>query len=199
MHNWCGYHSPGKMLLTPQPILLLLMTVCTMVVVLIQPSVIYLDEPTSGLDSSMALRITKMLKGICSRGSRTVCMTIHQPSIKVYDCMDEVMFLHKGRILYKDSSHGVVNYMKKKFDVAVPDFANCAELFLEYVAEHEEDGDFETNLTCDDSEHFPMTERGSSIIPDRRASIDKPRKLRTYTRSLVIYLLYIASLSTIPV
>ncbi len=175
------------------------MTVCTMVVVFIQPSVIYLDEPTSGLDSLTALQIIKMLKGICSRGFTNVCMTIHQPSTQVYNYMDEVMFLHKGRILYKGSPYGVVNYMTRKFDVTVPCLANYAELFLEYVAEHEDDKDFETNLTRDDSEHSPTTKSPSVFIPDSRASIVEPRNFRTYTCSLVIYLLYIASLSTIPV
>ena len=57
-----------------------------------QPSIIFLDEPTSGLDSTTALQIVETLHSICAR-NRTIAMTIHQPSTRVFEVFDKVMFL----------------------------------------------------------------------------------------------------------
>jgi archaellum biogenesis ATPase FlaH len=46
-------------------------------------------QPTSGLDSTTALQIVETLKSICNR-DRTVVMTIHQPSTRVFEVFDKV-------------------------------------------------------------------------------------------------------------
>jgi ABC-type multidrug transport system ATPase subunit len=46
-------------------------------------------QPTSGLDSTTALQIVETLKSICLR-DRTVVMTIHQPSTRVFEVFDKV-------------------------------------------------------------------------------------------------------------
>ncbi len=98
-----------------------------------------MDEPTSGLDSSTALQIVKLLKGICSTGCKTVCMTIHQPSTQVYNFMSEIMFLNKGTIQYMGPPHGIVQYIEKEFGQPVPPFCNLAELALEYVTQNDKE------------------------------------------------------------
>ncbi len=150
----------------------------------IQPNVIFLDEPLSGLDSSTALQIIKLLKTICTTGMKTVCMTVHQPSIQVYNCMDEVMFLHRGGIMYTGTPLGIVNYIENNTGKIVPPFSNVAELFLEYLMEfNDRDGEELNRAQALKFKHTSTTE-GSFFKKD-----SYPK--RQYANNLVIYLLYI--------
>ncbi len=174
----------------------LLMTVCTMVVVFEQPSIIYLDEPTSGLDSLTALSVVKVLKEICIRGPTTVCMAIHQPSIQVYNLMDEAIFLHKGQILYNGPAQGISEYLKKTFQMDIPTYANVVEIFFEYVANHEYDKDFQQKARRNSSEHSSTTENPSVLmIHPQDPTPSKSRAFLAFTSSLVSYLLYIIASS----
>ena len=66
---------------------------------IINPSILFLDEPTSGLDSSSAYNLMILLKDIASSG-RAVMTTIHQPSSRLYNQLDQVMLLHEGKVAY---------------------------------------------------------------------------------------------------
>ncbi|CAM9491146.1 unnamed protein product, partial [Phaeothamnion confervicola] len=74
-----------------------------------QPAVIFLDEPTSGLDSTTALQIVETLRDICKR-DRTVAMTIHQPSMRVFTTFDRVMFMSRGFLVYNDTPLNIPSY-----------------------------------------------------------------------------------------
>lgn len=77
---------------------------------LINPSMLFLDEPTSGLDSTTAQRIVKRLWELASEGRRTVVMTIHQPSSRMFYMFHKVMLLSEGRPLYFGLGSGVMQY-----------------------------------------------------------------------------------------
>lgn len=49
-------------------------------------------------DSTTALTIVQTLSSVCKR-DRTVAMTIHQPSTRVLEVFDKVMFLSHGRVV----------------------------------------------------------------------------------------------------
>lgn len=49
-------------------------------------------------DSTTALTIAETLSSLCKR-NRTVAMTIHQPSTRVLDVFDKVMFLSRSRMV----------------------------------------------------------------------------------------------------
>ncbi|KAI4333706.1 hypothetical protein L6164_018479 [Bauhinia variegata] len=66
---------------------------------LINPSLLFLDEPTSGLDSTTAQRIVSTLWELAN-GGRTIVMTIHQPSSRLYYMFHKVMLLSEGNPLY---------------------------------------------------------------------------------------------------
>ncbi|THG10359.1 hypothetical protein TEA_004167 [Camellia sinensis var. sinensis] len=66
---------------------------------LINPSLLYLDEPTSGLDSTTAQRIVSTLSGLAN-GGRTIVMTIHQPSSRLFYMFHKVLLLSEGNPLY---------------------------------------------------------------------------------------------------
>ncbi|CAN0229893.1 unnamed protein product [Ascophyllum nodosum] len=100
-----------------------------------QPTIIFLDEPTSGLDSTTALTIAETLSTVCKR-DRTVAMTIHQPSTRVLDTFDKVMFLSRGRMVYYGKPSGLPAYCEG-LGKPPPSFCNIGEFFLEVVDEYE--------------------------------------------------------------
>lgn len=76
---------------------------------LINPSLLFLDEPTSGLDSTTAQRIVSTLLEL-ALGGRTVVMTIHQPSSRLFYMFHKVLLLSEGNPLYFGSGAEVMDY-----------------------------------------------------------------------------------------
>ncbi|CAN0352553.1 unnamed protein product [Pylaiella littoralis] len=100
-----------------------------------QPTIIFLDEPTSGLDSTTALTIAETLSSVCKR-NRTVAMTIHQPSTRVLDVFDKVMFLSRGRVVFFGTPADLPAYCTS-LGKTPPSYSNIGEFFLEIVDEYE--------------------------------------------------------------
>lgn len=71
------------------------------------PPVIFLDEPTSGLDSSTALSVIDSLKQLACQQNCTVVMTIHQPSTRLFNLLDRVLFLSAGHVTYFGPTSGL--------------------------------------------------------------------------------------------
>nr|XP_043608564.1 ABC transporter G family member 9-like [Erigeron canadensis] len=78
---------------------------------LINPSLLFLDEPTSGLDSTTAQRIVSTLWEL-SRGGRTLVMTIHQPSSRLFYMFDKVLLLSEGNSLYFGKGSEAMSYFE---------------------------------------------------------------------------------------
>ncbi|KAD5507650.1 hypothetical protein E3N88_15353 [Mikania micrantha] len=78
---------------------------------LINPSLLFLDEPTSGLDSTTAQRIVSTLREL-ARGGRTVVMTIHQPSSKLFYTFHKVLLLSEGSSLFFGKGSEVMRYFE---------------------------------------------------------------------------------------
>ncbi|XP_050219522.1 ABC transporter G family member 9-like [Mercurialis annua] len=74
---------------------------------LINPSLLFLDEPTSGLDSTTAYRIVRMMS---EPRRRSIVMTIHQPSSKLFYMFDKVLLLSEGNPLYFGKGSEVIDY-----------------------------------------------------------------------------------------
>ena len=55
--------------------------------------VLVLDEPTSGLDAFGANQLVKLLSELSSKGNRIVILSIHQPNMKSFMAMDQVLLL----------------------------------------------------------------------------------------------------------
>lgn len=66
---------------------------------LINPSLLFLDEPTSGLDSTTAGKIVLTLLNL-TKGGRTVVMSIHQPSSRMFYMFHKVLLLSDGHPLF---------------------------------------------------------------------------------------------------
>ncbi|KAI3820574.1 hypothetical protein L1987_08122 [Smallanthus sonchifolius] len=76
---------------------------------LINPSLLFLDEPTSGLDSTTAQRIVSTLWDL-ARGGRTIVMTIHQPSSRLFYMFHKVLLLSEGNPLFFGKGSEVMSY-----------------------------------------------------------------------------------------
>lgn len=64
------------------------------------PSVVFMDEPTSGLDARAAAIVMKAVRNVANNG-RTVIVTIHQPSIEIFESFDLLVLMQKGgRLTY---------------------------------------------------------------------------------------------------
>jgi ABC-type multidrug transport system ATPase subunit len=96
------------------------------------PNVLFLDEPTTGLDSSAAYSIVSYLRQLCSATKVVVIMTIHQPAPMVFDLLEDLYLLEKGRLAY----YGPLAAAKKYFQTLgydCPLGINPADYYLDLV------------------------------------------------------------------
>jgi ABC-type multidrug transport system ATPase subunit len=98
---------------------------------LVDPSLLLLDEPTSGLDSTTAARIVGTLRRMAAQGGRTVVVTIHQPSSRLYHMFDKVLLLSAdGRPIYYGRAADALDYFAS-VGFASPLSLNPADLMLD--------------------------------------------------------------------
>lgn len=98
---------------------------------LIDPSLLLLDEPTSGLDSTTAARIVGTLRRMAAGGGRTVVVTIHQPSSRLYHMFDKVLLLSAdGCPIYYGRAADALSYFAS-VGFASPLSLNPADLMLD--------------------------------------------------------------------
>ncbi|KAJ4801637.1 ABC transporter family protein [Rhynchospora pubera] len=76
---------------------------------LVNPSLLFLDEPTSGLDSTTASRIFSKLLNL-TNGGRTVVMSIHQPSSRMFNMFHKVLLLSDGHPIYFGRGSSAMEY-----------------------------------------------------------------------------------------
>jgi ABC-type multidrug transport system permease subunit len=100
------------------------------------PSIIFMDEPTSGLDARAAAIVMRTVRNTVDTG-RTVVCTIHQPSIDIFEALDELLLLKRGgRVIYNGplghNSDKLIDYFQAFPGVAkIKDGYNPATWMLE--------------------------------------------------------------------
>ncbi|MDY6910826.1 MAG: ABC transporter ATP-binding protein [Chloroflexota bacterium] len=70
--------------------------------ILHNPAILLMDEPETGLDLHASAKLGQLLKTLGS-GEKTVFMTTHNLGLGL-ELSDRIMILHKGRIVYHDST-----------------------------------------------------------------------------------------------
>ncbi|RZC51273.1 hypothetical protein C5167_019692 [Papaver somniferum] len=78
--------------------------------ILTNPSLLLLDEPTSGLDSTSAQQVVSMLREFASEGHRTVLVSIHQPSSKLFYMFHKILLLSDGNPLFFGRGNETMGY-----------------------------------------------------------------------------------------
>ncbi|KAJ4746080.1 ABC transporter G family member 2 [Rhynchospora pubera] len=101
------------------------------------PIILFLDEPISGLDSTSAYMVIKVLHEIAEKGS-LVIMSIHQPSSRILNLLDRMIFLSRGRTVYYGPPGSLPKYFSE-FGMPIPREQNPAEFTLDLVHKLQED------------------------------------------------------------
>jgi len=76
-----------------------------------RPSVLLLDEPTSGLDATSALHLMQTLKDLTNLGHSVVAV-VHQPRTKIFDLIDDLLLLSKGKVAYSGEARFAKEYLE---------------------------------------------------------------------------------------
>ncbi|OAV90720.1 hypothetical protein PTTG_00050 [Puccinia triticina 1-1 BBBD Race 1] len=61
-----------------------------------RPKILCLDEPVSGMDSQSATHIIQLLRRLASQSNLTVVVTVHQPSVEIFESFDQLILLQRG-------------------------------------------------------------------------------------------------------
>ncbi|TXG68015.1 hypothetical protein EZV62_009290 [Acer yangbiense] len=97
--------------------------------ILVDPSLLLLDEPTSGLDSTSANKLLQILQKVAKAG-RTVIITIHQPSSRMFHMFDKLLLISEGYPVYYGKARESMEYFSSlRF---IPEIAmNPAEFLID--------------------------------------------------------------------
>ncbi|KAJ0394005.1 hypothetical protein ATCC90586_008304 [Pythium insidiosum] len=74
-------------------------------------NVLIMDEISTGLDSAATFDIVKSLRALAKQLSRTIVISLLQPSPEVFDLFDEVLLLNEGEVMY----HGPRDRVQEHF------------------------------------------------------------------------------------
>jgi ABC-type multidrug transport system ATPase subunit len=89
----------------------------------------------------------KILRKLALDG-KVIIATIHQPSTLMFQEMDKLMLLGKGRVLYLGDASKIVNYMME-IGVEVNSRMNPADFFMLEVSDFRSAQGYTTPMTAD--------------------------------------------------
>jgi ABC-type multidrug transport system ATPase subunit len=94
------------------------------------PAVLILDEPTSGLDSAAALHVCSMLRSMAVSRTRTIVLSIHQPSYRILQQFHSLLLLAHGSVVH----HGSLDLLSSRLAAAghrIPAQVNVLEYAID--------------------------------------------------------------------
>lgn len=87
---------------------------------------------------------------------RVVIATIHQPSTLMFQEMDKLMLMGKGRTLFFGMARQIVPYMKS-IGISVNPHMNPADFFMLEVSEYKNSQSYKTPMTPENYQQYRMT------------------------------------------
>ena len=98
------------------------------------PNILMLDEPTSGLDSAIAYQTMLLLRRLANSGKMVVA-SIHQPSSEIFNILDRVLILARGKAIYEGKVSKLAEYLIS-IGYECPRYSNIADYVLQKVSEN---------------------------------------------------------------
>jgi len=97
-----------------------------------RPKILCLDEPVSGMDSQSASHIIQLLRRLASQSNMTVVVTVHQPSVEIFESFDRLLLLEKGgNLAYFGPRDRAVAHFEAQSSRPCPSTAHPAEYIIE--------------------------------------------------------------------
>lgn len=119
------------------------------------PRAMFLDEPTSGLDSSMAADVINCLSRLQAEDGRTLLVTVHQPSMPIYQSFNKLILLTSGMLAYfGEAGHNPMDFFINQGFPYEAGF-NIAEYFIDTISTGQECAKYyaESSLRASNLEH----------------------------------------------
>ena len=64
-----------------------------------------------------------------AKKGKTIILTIHQPSAKLYNMLDRLILLHKGQTIYQGQANQITNYLNI-LQIFPPQNFNISDFFM---------------------------------------------------------------------
>ncbi|KAF4520802.1 hypothetical protein B566_EDAN002380, partial [Ephemera danica] len=128
------------------------------------PPVMFLDEPTTGLDSSASFSCVELLTRL-ARGGRTVICTLHQPSARMFETLDHVYLLSRGRCGFQGDSRLAVSFLDVATGLKCPRYHNPADFMLDVASGEEGDVTEKLERASSSDQWRRVTPRVAPIVP----------------------------------
>lgn len=96
------------------------------------PPILLLDEPTSGLDSSSALQVIELLSSMSKSKHRTIVLSIHQPSYRMFQYIPNFLILSNGSVIHNGSIESLETIIHR-LGYTIPPQLNALEFSMEIM------------------------------------------------------------------
>jgi hypothetical protein len=153
----------------------------------VRPTLLLADEVTSGLDSHSAIQILKILKNVASCGA-AVMITIHQPTSAMFQIMDHVILLRRGRCMYQGTPAALPDYYAARGYPVPPNYSSAewmVEVSQEAASEEDlEEQGFYTDFFADDNPYEAGILEGVKRCPSFYEPMDEKHVHVSFTTEL---------------
>ncbi|KAA1075362.1 ATP-binding cassette transporter snq2 [Puccinia graminis f. sp. tritici] len=107
-----------------------------------RPKILCLDEPVSGMDSQSATHIIQLLRRLASQFNLTVVVTVHQPSVEIFESFDRLILLQKGgNLAYFGPRDRAVAYFEAQSSRQYTSIEHPAEYLIDSMRKSHEEQD----------------------------------------------------------